>query len=132
MSDPIWISEKLALNIHQRQLSEHGGMEGVRDIGLLLSALARPQHLLAYSKTPPNIATLAAAYGFGIAKNHPFVDGNKRTATVVCETFIDLNGHSLTADDPSLCVTFLKLAEGNLSEEELASWLGEFVVKLAS
>jgi len=125
MAEPIWISEKLALNIHQRQLSEHGGMEGVRDMGLL----ARPQHLLAYSKTPPDIATFAAAYGFGIAKNHPFLDGNKRTAAVVCETFINLNGCNLTADDPSMCITFLKLAEGNLSEEELVNWLKECVVK---
>jgi len=108
MAEPIWISEKLALNIHQRQLSEHGGMEGVRDMGLLLSALARPKHLLAYSKTPPDIATFAAAYGFGIAKNHPFVDGNKRTAAVVCETFIDLNGCNLTADNPSMCISSLK------------------------
>ncbi len=129
MAEPIWISEELSLTIHQRQLSEHGGMEGVRDAGMLLSALARPQHLLAYSTTPPTIATLAAAYGFGIAKNHPFIDGNKRTAAVVCETFIELNGCSLTADDPSMYTTFLKLAEGNLSEAELANWLGEFVVE---
>lgn len=129
MAGPIWISEELALTIHKRQLSEHGGMEGVRDVGMLLSALARPQHLLAYSKMQPAIATLAAAYGFGIAKNHPFVDGNKRTAAVVCETFIDLNGCRLTADDASMCVTFLKLAEGHLSEEELSDWLGEFVVE---
>jgi len=84
MSEPIWITIELTLAIHKRQLAEHGVIEGVRDEGLLASALTRPRHLLAYSKKTPNLASLAAAYGFGIARNHPFLDGNKRTAYVVC------------------------------------------------
>lgn len=130
MSDSVWISLELALVIHKRQLAEHGGIEGVRDEGMLSSALARPQHLVAYSNEPPSISQLAAAYTFGIAKNHPFLDGNKRTAAVVCETFIDLNGHQLDADDQSFCTAILQLAEGSLSEEELAEWLSEHLVEV--
>jgi len=98
-------------------------MEGVGDKGLLSSALARPKHLLAHSKDRPDMASFAAAYGFGIARNHPFLDGNKRTAAVVCETFIDLNGHQLTADDTAMYLAFLQLAEGTLSEEAFAEWI---------
>jgi len=121
--EPVWITIELTHAIHKRQLAEHGGIEGVRDEGLLSSALARPQHLLAYSKETPDLASFAAAYGFGIAKNHPFLDGNKRTAAVVCETFIEINGYLLTADDQAMCIAFLQLAEGELSEEELAEWI---------
>lgn len=127
MPEPVWISIELVHAIHKRQLAEHGGIEGVRDEGLLASALARPQHLVEYSKVPPSIAQLAATYAYGIAKNHPFLDGNKRTSAVVCETFIELNGQVLSADDPSLCEAILGLAEGNLSEKELAEWLSGFV-----
>ncbi len=123
MAEPIWITAELTLAIHKRQLAEHGGIEGVRDEGLLSSALARPKHLLAYSKDIPDVASFAAAYGFGIARNHPFLDGNKRTAAVVCETFIELNGYQLTADDKATYLTFLQLAEGTLSEEALAEWI---------
>ena len=123
MSEPIWIVEEEALAIHNRQLAEHGGIEGVRDPGLLSSALARPRHLLAYSKVQPAITTLAAAYGYGIAKNHPFLDGNKRTAYVVCRSFLIQNGHDIEATQEAKYITFLKLAEGRLSEEELAEWL---------
>ena len=123
MPEPIWISTELTRAIHKRQLAEHGGIEGVRDEGLLSSALARPKHLLAYSQDAPDVACLAAAYALGLAKNHPFLDGNKRTAVVVCETFIDLNGYRLTADDQAMYLTFLQLAEGMLSEEELTEWI---------
>ena len=123
MSEPIWIVEEEALAIHNRQLAEHGGIEGVRDPGLLSSALARPRHLLAYSKEQPAITTLAAAYGYGIAKNHPFLDGNKRTAYVVCRSFLIQNAHDIEATQEAKYITFLKLAEGRLSEEELAEWL---------
>ncbi len=129
MSEPTWISESLAIAIHQRQLAEHGGMEGVRDAGLLSSALARPRHLLAYSQEQPEITALAAAYGFGIAKNHPFLDGNKRTAYVVCRTFLIFNGYDIQATQEEKYVTFLQLAEGNLSEEELANWLQVHLAK---
>jgi len=129
VAEPIWITTRLALAIHDRQLAEHGGITGLRDENLLDSALARPRNLLAYSSEPPPLSQLAAAYTFGIAKNHPFLDGNKRTATVVCETFLNLNGYHLTADDQMLCVTILQLAAGNLSEDELAAWLKQHTVK---
>ena len=109
--------------IHKRQLAEHGGIEGVRDEGLLSSALARPRHLFSYSAEQPDLARLAAAYAFGLVKNHALLDGNKRTAAVVCETFIEMNGQQLTASDEAMYLTFIALAEGTLSEEELAHWL---------
>jgi death-on-curing protein len=97
MDDPIWITRDLATAIHNRQLAEHGGADGVRDEGLLDSALGRPRHLFAYTDPTPDIPTLAAAYAFAIAKNHAFIDGNKRTAYVVCRTFLVLNGYDMTA-----------------------------------
>lgn len=117
--------EETVYAIHKRQIAEHGGGDGLREEGLLLSALARPQNLLAYSEETPNIFALAASYGFGIAKNHPFTDGNKRTALVVVRTFLLLNGSSLNASQQEKYLTFLKLAEGNFSEEELAAWIRE-------
>ncbi|WP_374990398.1 type II toxin-antitoxin system death-on-curing family toxin [Sphingosinicella sp. LHD-64] len=105
---------------HAEQLAEHGGGEGVRDATLLESAMARPQNLAAYGE--PDAADLAAAYAFGIARNHPFVDGNKRTAAVVSETFLVLNGYSLGASDAELAVAFIALAAGELSEAETADW----------
>lgn len=123
MSEPIWITPELTHAIHKRQLAEHGGIEGVRDEGLLSSALARPKHLLAYSKDRPDLASLAAAYGFGIAKNHPFLDGNKRSAYVVCRTFLKLNNIDIDATQEEKYLTFLQLAEGTLSEEEFAKWI---------
>lgn len=118
-----WVTYDVALAIHAGQLSEHGGAEGVRDAGLLDSALARPQNLAAFEE--PDAAALAAAYAFGIARNHPFVDGNKRTAAVVSETFLNINGLGLAATDAELVVAFLALASGELSEEALADWLRE-------
>lgn len=119
----IWITKPLALAIHDRQLAEHGGIAGVRDESLLDSALARPQQLHAYGDPPPDLADLAAALAYGIARNHPFLDGNKRTAAVACETFIVLNGATLEADDLSLYPVYLGLAEGSLSEANFADWL---------
>ena len=116
----IWVALGVAEAAHAEQLAEHGGGEGVRDAGLLESAMARPQNLALYGE--PDVAALAAAYGFGIARNHPFVDGNKRTAAVVAETFLVLNGFGLTASDAELVVAFLALAAGELNEEELADW----------
>ena len=123
MDDPIWISADLALAIHNRQLAEHGGQDGVRDPGLLESALGRPRHHFAYNDPTPPVPALAASYAFGIARNHPFLDGNKRTAAVVCETFLELNGFELTANDGDLYPMFLGLAAGDVSEAELAAWL---------
>ena len=119
----IWIGKALALAVHDRQLAEHGGSAGVRDESLLDSALARPQQLHAYGDPPPELADLAASLAFGLARNHPFVDGNKRTAAVLCETFIELNGARLEADDLELYPLYLGLAEGSLSEAEFAIWL---------
>ncbi|MDE2404106.1 MAG: type II toxin-antitoxin system death-on-curing family toxin [Sphingomonadales bacterium] len=118
--DWVWVLPQVAEAAHAEQLAEHGGGEGVRDPGLLASALARPQNLAVYGE--PDAPALAAAYAFGIARNHPFVDGNKRTAAVVSETFLALNGHVLDATDAEVVVAFLALAAGELGEDELADW----------
>ena len=119
----VWLEKALVIAIHDRQLAEHGGSGGVRDDGLLESALARPQQLSAYGDPAPDLADLAAALAYGLARNHPFVDGNKRTAAVACETFIELNAAALEADDLDLYPRFLALAEGKLTEAEFATWL---------
>jgi len=120
-----WLAKDTVLAIHDRQLAEHGGSPGVRDDGLLESALARPQQLHAYGDPAPDLADLAAALAYGLARNHPFVDGNKRTAAVCCETFVELNGAALQADDLELFERYLTLAEGKLSERDFAAWLRE-------
>jgi death-on-curing protein len=123
MADIIWLLEETILAIHQRQIAEHGGSGGLRDQGLLISAIARPQQLLAYGQPPPDLASLAAAYAYGIARNHPFVDGNKRTALVAARTFLLLNGVNVQAAQVDKWLTFLRLAEGSLTEEELGEWI---------
>jgi len=124
----VWITSKLTLAIHDRQLAEHGGGNGVRDEGLLDSALARPQQLFAYGKPPPDLADLAASLAHGLASDHPFVDGNKRAAAVMCEVFIELNDGHLEADDVELYPQYIGLAEGPISEAVFASWLRERIV----
>ena len=119
----IWLKRELVLAIHDRQLAEHAGSSGVRDDNLLESALARPQQLYAYGDPPPDLADLAASLAYGLARNHPFVDGNKRTAAVSCETFIELNDGRLEAEDTELFTRYLALAEGKLKPEEFAAWL---------
>ena len=121
----LWLEKALVLAIHDRQVAEHGGSAGVRDDGRLESALARPQQLHAYGDPVPDLAHLAAALAYGLARNHPFVDGNKRTAAVCCEAFIELNGATLEADDLELFERYLALAEGKLAEGEFAAWLRE-------
>jgi death on curing protein len=116
----VWLTVDVAAATHAEQLAEHGGGEGVRDQGALESALARPQNLAAYGR--PDAADLAAAYAFGIARNHAFVDGNKRTAAVISEAFLILNGYALNASDAEVVVAFLALAAGELGEEEMADW----------
>lgn len=118
----------MALAAHAEQLVEHGGGAGVRDAGALESAMMRPRNLADYDN--PDAAALAAAYAFGIARNHPFVDGNKRTAAVISETFLMLNGFRLTASDAELVVAFVALAAGELGEVELADWLRERLASL--
>jgi death-on-curing protein len=108
--------------IHEEQLAEHGGSAGVRDRGLLESALARPRQIHAYADDP-SPAQLAAAYAFGIARNHPFVDGNKRTAFVVCAVFLELNGRRLTATQTDVVRVMLAVAGGSIKEDEFARWL---------
>lgn len=119
--DYVWVDLDVVLAIHEEQLAEHGGADGVRDMGLLQSALARPQNLVAYGS--PDLADLAAAYAGGIARNHPFVDGNKRTAWVVAEVFIELNSFELVADDAGSYETMLALAEGRIDETGFAAWM---------
>ena len=123
MDGPIWVKAEVARAIHARQLAEHGGIEGIRDEGLLSSALARARQHFRYSANSPDAAALAAAYAYGIAMNHPFLDGNKRTATVVLETFVELNGHVLTASEEDMYVAIMGLASGETSEEQLADWI---------
>lgn len=117
-----WLRLDAVLAIHKRQIAEHGGEAGVRDLGLLESALARPKNIEAY-EPDWDIARLAASLAFGIAKNHPFIDGNKRTALVATRTFLALNGVELRADAADKYITFLSLAEGRISEDDLAEWL---------
>ena len=117
----VWIEASTLLAVHEEQLREHGGGTGVRDVGLFEPALNRPVNLAAYGS--PDAADLAAAYGFGLARNHPFVDGNKRTAFVAVELFLMLNGWDLQADDGECVLTMLALAAGELSESELAAWI---------
>jgi death-on-curing protein len=116
-----WVAAEVLLAVHEEQLAEHGGAAGVRDLGLLESALARPQNQVAYGN--PDAADLAAAYGVGLAKNHPFIDGNKRTAFVAVELFLALNGHDLVADDADCVLTMLSVAAGSLDEPGFAAWL---------
>ena len=122
-----WVREDVAFAIHDRQLAEHGGPEGVRDAGALESALARPRNLAAYER--PDAAALAAAYASGLARNHPFADGNKRTAWVVARVFLAINGHHLEFDAPDAVQTIEALAAGTLSESELATWFRQRVRK---
>ena len=119
----IWLDKRLILAIHDEQLREHGGATGIRDDGLLESALARP--LNAASCGEPDLAELAALYALGIAHNHPFVDGNKRTAYVALELFLDLNGVDLTASDAESTVAMLDMAAGELTDEEFTLWVRE-------
>ncbi|MBU6470758.1 MAG: type II toxin-antitoxin system death-on-curing family toxin [Gammaproteobacteria bacterium] len=119
----VWLEKTLVLAMHDRQLAEHGGSAGVRDETLLESALARPQQLFTYGDPAPDLASLAASLAFGLARNHPFVDGNKRTAAAACETFLELNQTTLQADDLELYPLYFALAEGKLSEKDFAAWL---------
>ena len=122
MKEPVWIDERDALALHDRLLALHGGAVGLRDDGLLKSALARPQQHFTYAESP-DIVDMAAAYTWGIVRNHPFVDGNKRTALVAARTFLIVNGVDLEATQDEKYLTFLELAKGNLNEEQLADWI---------
>ncbi|MEO1496585.1 MAG: type II toxin-antitoxin system death-on-curing family toxin [Planctomycetota bacterium] len=125
MNQPLWIEKDAVLRAHAAQLAEHGGQEGLRDAGLLDSALMRPRQLWHYSQPKPDAAALAAAYAFGLARNHPFMDGNKRIAAVVCEAFLNSLGFDLTAGDDDFYTAMFALAAGELPEEAFADWLRE-------
>jgi len=116
-----WLTEKVIIAIHDEQIAEHGGGRGVRDHGLLLSALARPQQLLQYAA--PDVFDLAAAYAFGIVNNHPFIDGNKRTGFLAAYVFLDINGRELTAPEPEVVAAVLALAIGEIDEKGFSMWL---------
>ena len=120
MTGWFWVDAAVALAVHDEQLAEHGGLGGVRDAGLFESAMARPHNVAAYGD--PDAAALAASYAYGLARNHPFADGNKRTAFVVATLFLALNGFELTATDADSILTFLGLAAGDLDEARLAAW----------
>ncbi len=126
-TEPLWVREDTALAVHQRQLAEHGGLAGVRDAGLLSSALARPQHLYHYRPTECGLADLAAAYGFGIARNHPFSDGNKRTAWVITRMFCILNGWDIAAPQEDKYTIMMALAGGDIDEAQFAEWLARWL-----
>ena len=124
--EPVWLDSKFALAVHDRQLAEHGGLTGVRDAGALESAMMRAVNQCSYGED--DLARLAAAFGYGIARNHPFADGNKRTAWVVARTFLALNGLVLQFDKAEATALVQALAAGELSEEELADWFREHLV----
>ena len=113
--------------MHDEQLAEHGGATGVRDLALLQSALARPKNLAAYGS--PDIADLAAAYAYGITKNHPFIDGNKRTALLVANIFLLDHGHDIGADDADLLAVMLRVSDGAMKEKQFAEWLRRNIVR---
>ncbi|WP_137753643.1 type II toxin-antitoxin system death-on-curing family toxin [Sphingopyxis sp. L1A2A] len=124
--EPVWLDADVALAIHDRQLAEHGGISGVRDSGMLESVLARPRNQWAYGEDD-HIA-LAAAYAFGLARNHPFGDGNKRTVWVLARLFLRLNGHRIAFSPDAAIAAALALAAGDLSEAELAQWFRERLI----
>ena len=124
-----WIREDVIRTIHRRQLADHGGPDGIRDEGLLLSALARPQNQAGYADPTPDLPQLAAAYAFGIAKNHPFFDGNKRAAYVACRTFLLLNGHDIRETQVQKYELMRRLAAGEISEVEMAEQLRTWLVQ---
>ena len=127
--NPRWIELSVVLAVHEQQISEHGGLLGIRDLGTIESALARPQNLMLYND--PDIFDLAAAYGFGLARNHGFIDGNKRTAFVVYRLFLLRNGLTLSASKTERYLSMLQLAAGELSEDEFAKWLSENTVPIS-
>lgn len=121
----VWLEKPLLVAIHERQVAEHGGDPGVRDEGQIESALARPRQLQATGDPSPDLADLAAALAYGLARNHPFVDGNKRTSHVAYRTFLVLNGSGLNATDEEKYIAILILSAGTISEPDFAAWLRE-------
>jgi death-on-curing protein len=127
VKEPVWLNRQDCLAIHEIMLSQHGGLAGVRDEGLLESALSKPQNLFAFSS--PTLAQMAASYAAGIIQNHPFLDGNKRTGFMLAATFLELNGRTLAATEESVVERTLALASGRLPQAQYAEWLEENSVK---
>ena len=132
MTEPIWINLRVIKAFHDRQIKEHGGLPGLCDEGLLSSALSRPENAYQYSNPKPDVAELAAAYGFGLAKNHPFNDANKRTALIAMRLFLKLNGYDLTASPEDKYRMIIRVAASDISEDELAQWLRKHVEEIKS
>ena len=125
MADWIWVRQDVVFALHDEQIAEHGGLSGIRDAALVESALARPLNLAAYGE--PDAAELAAAYAFGLARNHPFADGNKRSAAVVALTFLLLNDVAFEITEAELVVMTMALAAGDLTEDEIARWFRDHI-----
>jgi len=132
MKEPIWINLRVVKAFHDRQINEHGGLAGLRDEGLLLSALSRPENAYHYSDPKPDVAELAADYGFGLAKSHPFNDANKRTALITMRLFLKLNGYDLVASPEDKYKTIIRVAASEISEYELALWIRESLKEIQS
>ena len=126
--EPEWLLKLVVQSFHDQQLKEHGGAHGIRDEGMLESALNKPLQMWNYENPKPDIPRLAAAYAYGLAKNHPYVDGNKRTAAIACEVFLLLNGYEFTVDEAVKYPNYLALASGEHSQESFEEWLRENVV----
>jgi len=130
MNEPIWLLPEIVISVHQMLLAEHGGASGIRDEILLDSALNRPRQRFAYSDTL-SIYELASSYCYRLAKNHPFIDGNKRVALTVAAIFLEINGYSLVAPEANTVVIIEQLAAGNITEDELANWFKEWSHSIA-
>ena len=129
MKKIVWVLDEVILAVHDEQLAEHGGLSGIRDHGAVESALARPRNLVAYEACD-DMARLTTAYAYGIARNHGFADGNKRTALVIADLFLTLNGYELVSSPADNVLTILGVADGTLSEEELTPWIRENIKRL--
>lgn len=129
MSEPTWVRRDVLELLHSQTIAEHGGADGLRDEGLLESALARPQNLHHYENVS-DVARLAASYGLGLAKNHAFIDGNKRIAFIAIGVFLRLNGYRLTADQAQATLVMLSVAAGSFGEDELVGWIGKNIERL--
>ena len=130
MRKPAWVLPEVVMAVHQMLLAEHGGALGIRDETLLESALNRPRQRFDYADDP-SIFDLAASYCYGLANNHPFVDGNKRIALTIASLFLEINGYSLNAPEPDAVVTIEDLAAGNLTEEDLSNWFRQYSISNA-
>ena len=130
MKEPAWVLPETVISVHQMLLAEHGGASGIRDKALLDSALNRPRQRFVYDDGL-SICEFASSYCFGLTKNHPFIDGNKRIALTIAAIFLDINGYSLNAPEPDAAVTIEQLAAGNLSENDLDDWFIEWSISKA-